>query len=116
MKHLLLENNRILNRLREDLLSHNRIWLMALFIWLLCMVLCPLVGHWGGQTAYPIITTITVISQSLVSVAALRNIWPKKRVFKTIIVLLIGAWAAEAIGVATGLPFGQYTYTASLGP
>jgi putative membrane protein len=77
------------------------------------------------QVAYPLTSgsasvVVTVTSVVLLSVAALAHVLVVTGSMVAPIALLLTTggvgWAAEAIGVHTGFPFGTYRYTALLGP
>jgi uncharacterized membrane protein len=78
----------------------------------------------GAQIAYPLVdgewlrrvTLASVVSFFLASVAhAIAHRGPRWAL--TFVVVTAGlAFAAEAVGVRTGVPFGTYTYSSSLGP
>lgn len=77
----------------------------------------------GGQIiwllavdARDLLTIITVISFFLASVT---HAWITRGAIWTLGYVAISAgvgWAMEAVGVATGLPFGEYAYADTLGP
>lgn len=79
----------------------------------------------GLQTAYPLVAqgpaldlltvgTVIVFAAASVSHAV---VWRGRRFAAALVVVTGGAgFAVEAVGVATGLPFGAYAYAESLGP
>lgn len=79
----------------------------------------------GLQIAYPLVAqgpardrltaaTVVVFFAASVSHAV---VWRGRRVAAALVVVTAGGgFAVEAVGVATGLPFGAYAYAESLGP
>lgn len=76
------------------------------------------------QVTYPLLsgralTTATLASVLLFAAASLVSAWATHGV-RAAVVLLVGAGGvglvAEAVGVSTGFPFGEYAYAGTLGP
>jgi uncharacterized membrane protein len=78
----------------------------------------------GAQIAYPLVDgewlrRVTFASVVLFFLASVTHAWAHRgpRWAATFVVVTAGlALAAEAVGVRTGVPFGDYTYSSSLGP
>jgi len=84
--------------------------------WLLILVVLPLTQRSLGAEALPRGVTISVLLQLSAVLAILADAWGWGRVLRVAAVVAALAWAAEAIGAATGFPFGAYRYTAALQP
>ena len=84
--------------------------------WLLTMIFIPILGWiWGEaglQTGMISAVFLQVTTVSLV----LLNTWKQRRLVVASLAVVVFAWAAEALGSATGFPFGGYEYTAALQP
>jgi carotene biosynthesis associated membrane protein len=72
----------------------------------------PLTG--GGLRDTLTVLTVLLFAAASLTAARLRNGTAYAAVL--LAVTAVGGFAAEAIGVATGLPFGDYAYAGSLGP
>ncbi len=78
----------------------------------LAEVAYPLV-HGAGRSRLTVVTVITFFAASAVHAAATRGpAWAAA----LIAVTAGGGLLAEAVGIASGVPFGHYSYAASLGP
>ena len=84
--------------------------------WLLILVVLPLTQRSLGAEALPRSVTISVLLQLTAVIAILVDAWGLSRVLRVAVVVVTLAWAAEALGAATGFPFGAYRYTAALQP
>jgi uncharacterized membrane protein len=77
-----------------------------------------------AQIAYPLVggdarDTLTVATVLLFAASSLSHAWVSRGPRAAAGLLLVGGGlglAAEAVGVATGVPFGRYEYADSLGP
>ena len=77
-----------------------------------------------AQIAYPLVhgearNVLTVLTVLLFAAASGTAAWRRAGAGFAGLLLLVsagGGFVAEAIGVATGVPFGHYTYAGSLGP
>ena len=97
----------------SELSPGQRIWGTA---WLLSMIALPPVYFLRGYQALPWAVTLGVFFQTGLVVTVLHNAWGIRRTLWTAAVVAALGWLVEAIGSATGLPFGQYHYTAALQP
>jgi uncharacterized membrane protein len=76
------------------------------------------------QIVYPLIgedlrTPVTVTSVLVFAAASVADVTRRHGARGALVLLVVGGGgglAAEAVGVATGLPFGVYAYTGTLGP
>jgi len=84
--------------------------------WLLILVVLPLTQRSLGAEALPRGVTISVLLQLSAVLAILADAWGWGRVLRVAAVVAALACAAEALGAATGFPFGAYRYTAALQP
>ncbi len=88
----------------------------ALIVWLAVMIATPIAGWVGGEGTFPMMATLGVLAQSAAVIMALVVALPRRTFISIVAVVFIGTWAVEAVGVATGLPFGHYHYTNALQP
>lgn len=91
-------------------------WLGVLAIWLAVMIATPIAGWVGGDDTFPIMATLGVLAQGSAVLIAIGSTLPRNQFAQIIAVVFIGTWGIEALGVATGFPFGHYEYTAALQP
>lgn len=91
-------------------------WLAALAVWLLIWIATPVAGRVAGDGILPTIVTLGVVTQAMTTLVVLASRWSQKRIACAAVIVLAGAWAVEALGVATGFPFGHYDYTDALWP
>jgi putative membrane protein len=77
-----------------------------------------------AQIVYPLVDgdgrdVLTVLTVLLFAAASITSAWRREgpgRAVGLLAVSAVGGFVAEAVGVATGLPFGEYAYAGSLGP
>ena len=96
--------------------ANQRIWRVLLGVWLLTLIATPIAGWVGGDDSFPAMATAGVIAQAAVVFVALALVWHWTQIARAATIILIGAWGAEALGAATGFPFGHYSYTDRLWP
>lgn len=96
-------------------LGTTRGWIACVLLWTLILLLIPVFLEKIEGSFLPAITA-GVVAQSIVVVLALLPGWGALRVSIIAVILVICSWASEAIGVATGIPFGQYHYSDLLTP
>jgi len=101
---------------RQSLRRWSLLWLALLALWLLVWIVTPLAGWTWGEDTFPLLASLGVLAQAAVSVVALAQAWPVSRLVRAAVVVLLLTWAVEAIGAATGVPFGSYGYTDALQP
>ena len=87
-----------------------------LLIWLICMIAMPITEWLWGEQALLAGVVVTVLLQAGLVVLLLAHAISWRRAVLTALAVVLIAWSAEAIGVATGFPFGPYHYTARLQP
>jgi len=81
-------------------------------------------GAVGCQVAYPLVegaarTDLTVATVVVFFLASVAHAWTQRGVRWAVVFTVVavgGGLAAEAVGVRTGWPFGDYSYAESLGP
>jgi uncharacterized membrane protein len=85
-------------------------------VWLLVLIVTP-IGLWThGDDAFPLLATLGVVAHAFATLTAVAGSWSVVRLVASGTLIAAGAWIVEALGVATGLPFGDYHYTAVLQP
>ncbi len=92
------------------------LWLALLVLWLLVWIVTPIAGWTWGDDVIPLLASLGVLAQAAVSMVALARAWPLSRMMRAAVIVLSLTWAVEAIGAATGVPFGHYDYTDALQP
>ena len=91
-------------------------WAASVLLWLAALIATPL-ALWGtGQAAFAGLATIGVLAQFAVVLGALTIGWQAQRTTAALVIVLVGSWLVEAVGVAAGVPFGHYHYTGELQP
>jgi putative membrane protein len=85
-------------------------------IWLLAMIALPIALYFWGAAALPWSVASGVFFQSGFVVAILHRAWGLPRTIRAVLLVVGLAWLAEAVGTATGYPFGLYDYTTKLQP
>lgn len=85
-------------------------------IWLLTMISLPIAYWMLGETVLPVGITIAAIFQASAVFYIVQQQWTLSRALRTLLLVAVVTWAAEFIGHRTGLPFGEYHYTAALQP
>ena len=109
-------NTTTLQQLPQRLNGVNRPIYGIIALWALSMICLPIFRWTIGDEAIVWGIYITTCLQALAAVTALASSWRLWRVIYTIGVVVFATLAAEAIGTATGLPFGRYHYTDILHP
>jgi uncharacterized membrane protein len=84
--------------------------------WLLFQLSMPFTYLAFGDAALYTSIVVSVSLQAATSLTVLARAWPKRLVAVSVVLALLLAWGLEAIGSATGLPFGSYHYTDRLQP
>jgi putative membrane protein len=94
----------------------SAIWVASLALWVALLIATP-IGTWlAGDDMFPLMATFGVLAQAAATFIALASDWPGGRVLVALAVVSGGAWAVEALGSASGFPFGAYDYTGALQP
>ncbi len=93
----------------------SRTWCFTGAVWLFVMLLTPLLLRQGGVSVLVLVTAL-VASQLLVVLLPLWSSWGTSRFLIATLTVAFLSWGSEAIGVATGFPFGGYRYSDLLSP
>lgn len=102
--------------MRVSVPRHLRLWALALVIWLLVLTATPIAGWTAGDGTFPAMATLGVLAHAAATLIALRTAWPVARIVRAALIVAVGTWGIEALGTATGFPFGAYHYTDKLQP
>ena len=87
-----------------------------LLVWLLAMLTMPITNWiWGERILYLHIS-FSVLIQACLSTALFARGQGIPRTVLTVVIVFVLSWALEAVGSATGIPFGHYHYTDRLQP
>jgi uncharacterized membrane protein len=87
-----------------------------LFVWLAAMLTMPITNWIWGDRAIYLHISVSVLLQACLSVSVLARGWGVPRAALTVVIVFALSWALEAVGSATGFPFGNYHYTDRLQP
>ncbi|MCO6452108.1 MAG: carotenoid biosynthesis protein [Caldilineales bacterium] len=90
--------------------------LILTLAWVLAMISLPIQRWLFGDAIIPAGVTLAVVLQASAVLALLTHRWGVARTIRTATLVVILAWLVEAVGSRSGLPFGEYTYTARLQP
>jgi putative membrane protein len=92
-------------------------WPVALIgSWLLVMVALPIVKWMWGNDAMQVGVLWGVLLQAAAVVSVLRLTWTWSKIGRIALFITLFTLSVEAIGIATGWPFGGYMYTDRLQP
>lgn len=105
-----------LQRLPQRIPSDSRPIYALIGVWVLSMISLPIFRWTIGDNAIVWGVNVTTILQAVVSFAILVPAWGLVRATRTAAIVVVMTWGVEAIGTATGFPFGHYDYTAALQP
>lgn len=85
-------------------------------LWLILLLFMPFIENIYGENGFTLGIILSVILQTLAVLSILiKSIGIRRTVFMAVGIVLL-TWVIEAIGVATGSPFGRYYYTERLQP
>lgn len=104
---------------REARATWNEVrgWPAALLAaWLLTMLSMPILNLIWGAPALTLSISLNVLLQAILALLLLVRGQGVRRTALAAAVIFVLAWALEAVGSATGLPFGAYHYTDRLQP
>jgi putative membrane protein len=85
-------------------------------VWLVAMLTLPITNWIWGERAIYVHISVSVLIQACLSTALLAREQSILRTALTVAVVFVLSWALEAVGSATGIPFGEYHYTDRLQP
>jgi lycopene cyclase domain-containing protein len=92
------------------------VWLGSLLLWLGVLIATPIVLWVSGETWFPLLAGLGVLAQFVATLLGLALGWSGRRILATLALVALFTWLVEAVGQATGLPFGRYAYTPALQP
>lgn len=84
--------------------------------WVLAMIGLPILRWTLGDAMMPAGAILTVLLQTSAVLVLLWQAWGAARTLRLALLIGFFAWGVEALGSATGFPFGAYGYTKSLQP
>lgn len=87
-----------------------------LILWILGMISLPILKWIYGEAAIVWGVNTTTLLQAGAVVTILATHWGIKRAAQVALTVIVFTWGVEAIGTATGFPFGHYHYTDMLQP
>ena len=102
--------------LRPTRWSFGRLTTGLLVVWVLTMVGLPVVAWTFGEDALYYGIVAGVLLQAGTVIAILYRAWGMHRTVQVAGMVAVFTWGIEAIGTATGVPFGVYNYTDTLQP
>ena len=85
-------------------------------LWALSMITLPIFMWTIGDKAIVWGINVTTCLQAVAAVATLATQWKQRRILLTVGTVVLITLLAEALGTATGFPFGRYHYTEVLQP
>lgn len=88
----------------------------VLFAWITGLLVMPIVQWGAGQPSLVAAANLGVLFQASLVVLFLAQAAGASRAGAIVLAAVALAWAAEAIGSHTGVPFGAYYYTEALRP
>ena len=99
-----------------EFVQRNKLAFVFLAGWLLAMIAVP-IGLWTvGEASTPVLMLVAVSLQATAVLLFLGGAWGWGKGVATAVLIASMGWAVEAIGTATGWPFGSYIYTERLQP
>lgn len=98
-------------------LSHLNFVQFALFAaWILTLIALPIVKYLWGDAAVTWGVALGVVFQAVLVLYILEQAWGAARTLRMAAIVALLGFTSEAMGTATGLPFGAYGYTDRLQP
>ena len=94
----------------------GRLSFSADLVWLTVLIATPIALWTAGPQTFPLLATLGVLAQTGASLLALAQRWRVSRILGALAGIFLLTLAVEALGAATGIPFGRYQYTAALQP
>jgi putative membrane protein len=85
-------------------------------LWLLAMIALPIARWLVGDNIINVSVFIAAVCQVIAVFGILANAWGVRSALSALLIVGAGTWVAEAVGSATGVPFGYYHYTDLLQP
>lgn len=90
--------------------------LALLGIWALIMIALPIVRAFASTATFNALVVASVLIQAITVLVVVAEKWGRRRTLLMAMGAAVISWLIEAFGSATGFPFGDYDYTASLQP
>lgn len=90
-------------------------WVLFL-LWIAFMIAMPHIVGREDAAALALGASVSVLLQAGVVLAMLWPHWGSATTLRALIVVAVLSWGVEALGSATGVPFGSYDYTDRLQP
>jgi len=97
-------------------LKENKLISKLILLWLGSMISLPILRSTVSDSLFNSSIIFSVLVQSAVVLAIVLKAWGWSRTLQTLLIVAVLTWLVEAVGSATGLPFGQYSYTDNLQP
>jgi lycopene beta-cyclase len=85
-------------------------------VWILVMISLPIIRWTLGDSTLHFGIIAGVLAQIILVLVILWHAWNRAYLLRVTLVVVFGAWLAEAVGSHTGIPFGRYDYTNILQP
>ena len=102
--------------LRKSILSLDRYLKFLLVCWLILMVALPFIRQYIGERPFLQGLTLLVLFQLLYVLQVLYRAWGWWYLLRLAVGVVLLTWAAEAIGIRSGFPYGNHHFAASLQP
>ncbi len=99
-----------------DIPTRTRPLYILIVVWALSMISLPIFKWTFGESAIVWGVNVTTLLQAFTTVVILAFAWGTPRALRAAGLVVLLTWGVEAIGTATGFPFGHYDYTALLQP
>lgn len=97
-------------------LKENKLISILIIVWVLVMITLPIVRTITSESFFYNSITFSVVLQTTAVLTIVQAAWGWSRTLQTLFIVAILTWMVEAVGSATGIPFGQYSYTNNLQP
>jgi putative membrane protein len=94
----------------------NLVWGVAMLAWLAALIATPISIWVNGEGSFPPMATLGVLAQCAATLISLACKWSMRRLLLISLLVALGTWAVEWLGVTSGYPFGDYDYTQVLQP
>ncbi len=105
-----------IQRLPQHVQTQDRPIYLLIAVWVLSMISLPILRWTIGDVAIVWGVNLTTLLQMGSVLTVLWQAWGMTKTLRIALITIVMTWAVEATGVATGLPFGHYHYTAALQP
>lgn len=98
------------------LLKENKLISTLIVAWVLTMISLPIVRAVASESFFNGMIAFGVLMQATAVFVIVQTTWGLSRTLQALLIVAVLTWLVEAIGSATGLPFGEYSYTENLQP